>query len=100
LLGQVPFERFLALTDWLYAETHQTHQIALERLFDLLYTALQSQLEISAEDALACLAHDYAISGARGAPKFLEAVVSGFAAAMPSKKAKPHATRQARHGTA
>lgn len=33
LLGQAPFQHFLKLTDWLYAQTGQTHQIALEKLF-------------------------------------------------------------------
>jgi len=98
LLGRSPFDRFLALSDWLYAETHQTHQIALERLFDLLHTALQTRLEVAASAATASLAQDYTLSGARGAPKFLEALSAESAPAMPSKKARSHATRQARHG--
>lgn len=97
ILGVTPFERFLALSDWLYAKTHQTHQIALERLFDLLHAALPSMLNISAEDATAALTQDYALSGARGAPKFLEIIKQS--ARTPSKKMLSHATRQARHGT-
>jgi len=97
LLGQKPFERFLTLADWLYAETHQTHQIALERLFDLLHLALQTRLNVSQAEATACLTHDYALSGARGAPKFLEVKSAEFPEAKPRKKTQSHATRQARH---
>jgi hypothetical protein len=100
ILGPTPFNRFLALSDWLYAKTRQTHQIALERLFDLLHTALQSELNVTQTDATACLAHDYAVSGARGAPKFLEALSQNSASFETSKKAKSHATRQARHNAA
>ncbi len=100
ILGPTPFNRFLALSDWLYAKTRQTHQIALERLFDLLHTALQSELNVTETDATACLAHDYAVSGARGAPKFLEALSQNSASSESSKKAKSHATRQARHNAA
>ena len=96
ILGASPFARFLALADWLYAETHQTHQIALERLFDLLHAALPATLEITTADATAALAQDYAMSGARGAPKFLEAMKQ-TARATPSKKQLSHATRQSRH---
>ena len=97
ILGTSPFEHFLTLSDWLYAKTRQTHQIALERLFDLIHAALQSELNISQADATVCLAHDYAISGARGAPKFLEALSQTDTTAESRKKTKSHATRQARH---
>lgn len=100
ILGPTPFHRFLALSDWLYAKTRQTHQIALERLFDLLHTALQSELNVTETDATTCLAHDYAVSGARGAPKFLEALSQNSATSDTSRKAKSHATRQARHKAA
>ena len=39
LLGTTPFERFLMLSDWLFASTGQTHKIALPRLFRLLADA-------------------------------------------------------------
>ena len=45
-LGADPFNRFLSLTDWVYATTHQTHRIALHRLFDLLYFGLTSELHV------------------------------------------------------
>lgn len=37
LLGNSPFKNFMKLSDWLFAETAQTHQIALPRLFKLLH---------------------------------------------------------------
>ena len=98
LLGATPFARFLALSDWLYAETRQTHQIALERLFDLLHTALLVALNIPCEETTGALTQDYTLSGARGAPKFLEAIKQSRTT--PSKKMLSHATRQARHGVA
>jgi radical SAM superfamily enzyme YgiQ (UPF0313 family) len=36
LLRDAPFAEFLAFADWLHAKTAQTHNIALERLFDLV----------------------------------------------------------------
>lgn len=38
LLGDAPFARFLALSDWLYANTDATHRISPERLSRLLDT--------------------------------------------------------------
>lgn len=99
ILGPTPFDRFLALADWLYAKTRQTHQIALERLFDLLHAALVGELSVASAEATACLAHDYALSGARGAPKFL-AALSQSAAPARSKKTLSHSTRQVRHNAA
>ncbi len=32
LLGHAPFERFMALSDWLYATTRRTHALPLEEL--------------------------------------------------------------------
>jgi len=43
------FSRFMALADWLYAETGATHQIALERLFDLVYRWLHTDGAVAPE---------------------------------------------------
>lgn len=37
ILEQSPFNNFMALSDWLFKTTGQTHQIALPRLFKLLH---------------------------------------------------------------
>ena len=43
ILGASPFERFMALSDWLYAKTDATHRIALDRLAAMVGQWLQEQ---------------------------------------------------------
>jgi radical SAM superfamily enzyme YgiQ (UPF0313 family) len=43
ILGDAPFDNFMALSDWLYARTDATHRIALERLAALVAQWLQSR---------------------------------------------------------
>ncbi len=66
LLGEAPFARFLAFSDWLWAATGQTHGFALERLFALVGQGLGTALGVPEQAARATLAADYAASGARG----------------------------------
>lgn len=40
ILGETPFTRFMALSDWLFAATDATHRIALDRLATLVTTWL------------------------------------------------------------
>ena len=47
LWGGSPFWGFMRFTDWLYAETSQTHAIALARLTTLLRRYLTEQMHIS-----------------------------------------------------
>jgi radical SAM superfamily enzyme YgiQ (UPF0313 family) len=96
LLGNSPFARFLVFSDWLYAETRQTHQIALDRLFDLLYTGLTETLAVAPAEAHAALASDYVQSGARGAPAFLKPTPS-LKTQLVKSKVTNQATRQLRH---
>jgi radical SAM superfamily enzyme YgiQ (UPF0313 family) len=65
------FERFLALADWIYAETGATHQIALERLFDLVYRWLTEAAECGIETAQAAILVDYQRSGSKGRLSFM-----------------------------
>ncbi|MDH3354310.1 MAG: DUF4080 domain-containing protein [Chromatiales bacterium] len=37
VLGDNPFKRFMAFSDWLYETTDQTHKINLDRLFKLIF---------------------------------------------------------------
>ena len=37
ILDQKPFDNFMALSDWLFETTGQTHKLALPRLFKLIY---------------------------------------------------------------
>ena len=60
------FAHFLAFSDWLYERTAQTHQLALERLFDLLREYLVEQRGVAKLAVTALLDADYRRSGARG----------------------------------
>ncbi|PAJ73383.1 B12-binding domain-containing radical SAM protein [Pseudoalteromonas sp. NBT06-2] len=42
ILEGSPFENFMALTNWLFDETGQTHQINLKRLYELLSQAVEA----------------------------------------------------------
>lgn len=70
ILDSDPFGRFLRLADWLWATTGKTHQIALDRLFDLLFRAMNEELGVNAEQARTALSQDFANCGARGNPAF------------------------------
>jgi Protein of unknown function (DUF4080) len=80
LLGNQPFERFLAFSDWLYAKTDATHQIAMERLFDLIYEFLTSHLqdksEVDSTTLQEGLTKDYWATKAKGRLSFMAKGVS------------------------
>lgn len=94
LLGSTPFENFLAFSDWLYAKTDATHQIAMERLFDLVYEWLNLQ---NVDDAVAqdVLTQDYVLTKAKGKLSFmLKGISIGDSAGSSRAQATPK--RQAR----
>lgn len=93
LLGEQPFERFMTLSDWLFSATDQTHQIALKRLFQLLYQGAAETLDIDAETFKNALEIDYLSSGLKGAPS-LEA------AHVPRETEGNASARQQRHRVA
>ena len=95
LLGDEPFARFLRLSDWLYAETRQTHRIALTRLFELLYAALIDVFGLDATLALPALARDCAVHGFKGCPAFLHDWLRDLDLRVPDPPRAP--ARQARH---
>jgi len=59
LLGEAPFDNFMAFSDWIYTRTDATHRIALDRLAKLVAEWLQVR-GMAANDAAALLASDYA----------------------------------------
>lgn len=59
ILKDAPFANFMALSDWLYANTDATHRIALDRLAKLVQAWLQEQ-GMTREEAAALVASDYA----------------------------------------
>lgn len=71
LLGKTPFENFLKLSDWIYAETQQTHKFSLPRIFQLLYTAMNELFMLDSMDIEQQLLKDFKASGIKGMAKFL-----------------------------
>jgi radical SAM superfamily enzyme YgiQ (UPF0313 family) len=72
LLDGSPYAQFMRFSDWLYATTAKTHEIALERLFEHVYLFLTRELGIAPDVAAATLAADYESSGARGRLSFMQ----------------------------
>ena len=58
ILGDSAFSRFLALSDWIYEQTRQTHRIALNRLFDLVYGGLIFRLGSDRDMVISMLSKD------------------------------------------
>ena len=86
LLGDAPFASFLALSDWLYATTGQTHQFALPRLFRLLH-------QFDPDPVLTrALENDFSGSGIKS--RFASVVLGGEQKSKPGRSA---AQRQQRH---
>jgi radical SAM superfamily enzyme YgiQ (UPF0313 family) len=71
LLGEAPFRRFMAFSDWLFARTRKTHEFALERLYESVHAYLLECGDADNETAARALAEDYQSSGAKGAPSFM-----------------------------
>ncbi|WP_036206724.1 B12-binding domain-containing radical SAM protein [Massilia sp. LC238] len=59
LLGEAPFDNFMAFSSWIYTKTDATHRIALEKLAKLVQEWLQLR-GMAREAAAALLASDYA----------------------------------------
>lgn len=98
LLGETPFARFLAFSDWLYARIGQTHAIALERLVLLLREHLQLRGDTPTEAIDHALVDDYRGAGGRSRFDFEPA---DSPAPLPrqrdAQKAGATPKRQARH---
>ncbi len=60
MLGDAPFARFMAFSDWIFANTDATHRIALDRLAALVSQWLQQHDQMPADEVKALLAGDYA----------------------------------------
>ena len=97
LLDDAPFRRFLRFSDWLFDTTGQTHRIALDRLYDLVFDGVTTLFEVEPEIVRDLLTQDYFGAGARGSPKFLSA--SSIPTALPPAALRARSTtqRQARH---
>jgi len=72
LLGDSPFAHFLAFSDWLYTTTRKTHQIPLDRLFDLVYRGMIECLSAPQTETFAAVERDFILSGSKEVPAFLK----------------------------
>ncbi|MEK6748024.1 MAG: DUF4080 domain-containing protein [Pseudomonadota bacterium] len=89
--GDAPFARFLSLADALWAQTGQTHRIALERLFELLLRILPTQSAATASEIQHALLEDFRATGAQHIPKSLIHPLE------PTAKRQTTSQRQSRH---
>ncbi|MDH5547474.1 MAG: B12-binding domain-containing radical SAM protein [Gammaproteobacteria bacterium] len=97
ILGEHPFQRFMALSQWIYRQTQRMHKLSLQRLFYLLYQGAQLALHLTTDELLPALQKDFAISGVKGT---LENVLTRFEQRQQNDAIVPEASpfqRQARH---
>jgi radical SAM superfamily enzyme YgiQ (UPF0313 family) len=66
-----PFQRFLGLSDWLFAVVGQTHGIALQHLAGLLFRYMTERLNVPAPRAAETIWADYQRAGRSDRPAFL-----------------------------
>ncbi len=98
LLGaRNPFNSFMKFADWLYAETNKTHEIALNRLAELLFNYITEKGSVNKAEAANCLLADFTKVGRKRFPGKLQAHVTE----RPSKNNAPSYSnlppRQQRH---
>ena len=96
LLGATPFDNFMRFSDWLYGETHKTHEFAFERLCEFMQTHLTQVACVDVTVATAAVLTDYQASGARGRLSFMDVGVRTRDAQSATARAR---MRQARHVT-
>ncbi len=92
LIDDNPFDRFMQLTDWLFEQTGQTHQINLKRLFELLMGVNTLFKKISHEQFLSALHKDYEKTKLKG---HLKPATIANSQSQPSHKNR--SARQLRH---
>lgn len=95
ILADQPFNRFMALSDWLYANDGQPHGIALKRVFELVYKGLISALGMDSALVIKSIREDFERSGQKGTPSFLRDTTS--VSRKPAATQSVLHTRQLRH---
>ncbi|MCE9534593.1 MAG: B12-binding domain-containing radical SAM protein [Planctomycetes bacterium] len=96
LAGASAFERFMALSEWLWKTTRSTHGIALVRLFELLLAFAKEQVAMDVNGFGRALWRDYRRDGRTDKPSFL----AGIDLQEPTRETplvKIGAERQSRH---
>ena len=66
ILSNNPFDEFLAITNWLFERTGQTHQINLKRLYELVSQAVEALFPEKHQAVIELLALDFAASKLKG----------------------------------
>ena len=66
ILTDEPFNQFMALTDWIFDKTGQTHQINLKKLYELVSQAVQSLFPEVHSQVIKQLELDYNASKLKG----------------------------------
>lgn len=95
LLGDIPFARFQAFSDWLYARTGKTHEIALDRLYDFVFDFLSAECGEEDDRVREALAADFRASGTKRTPRCL---LDGRTDETPRRVENAGSRRQMRHG--
>ncbi|MFD0727208.1 B12-binding domain-containing radical SAM protein [Lysobacter brunescens] len=95
LLGDAPFQRFLAYSDWLYARIGQTHAIAHERMVHALQLFLTTEAGVVEDIANRALIDDYRGQGGRSRLAFEDPDAELPVPVPRKKRATP--PRQTRH---
>ncbi|KMT64327.1 B12-binding domain-containing radical SAM protein [Catenovulum maritimum] len=62
ILSDNPFDEFMALSNWLFDETGQTHQINLKRLYELISQATEALFPTKHQAVISAIEQDYAAS--------------------------------------
>ncbi|HEX9045760.1 MAG TPA: DUF4080 domain-containing protein, partial [Verrucomicrobiae bacterium] len=92
-----PFQRFLQLSDWLFARLGRTDTIALARLAELLFQFLTAETGGDKIAVAEALRRDWQRAGRRDAPEFLRAVLPADSMAPARTTKRSLVKRQARH---
>ncbi len=74
LLVEKPFSEFLALTDWIFSKTGQTHKINLKKLYELVAQAVEALFPDRHDRIVQALELDYQKSKLKGSFKGLQLV--------------------------
>jgi hypothetical protein len=92
-----PFGSFLAMSDWIFSTTKQTHAIALQHLAELSFRFVTEQKQVDASLAARTIWRDYQRVGRSDRPAFLKPFIADEE--IPTRRTIVQAAgkRQARH---
>jgi len=97
ILNDSPFENFIALSDWIFETTGQTHKISLPRLFEIIYQALIERFNMDHDKIKSELWKDYLSSGLKGYPDFADDIMIKERSEIAKTRKSAVLNRQARH---